>query len=66
MRISHSIAQLHDKDNPVVPWSRSTTYNFIKEGRLHPRYIGTKPIIDHTDVEQCIESLPTKSSKEEV
>ena len=60
MSISYSIPQLHDKNNPVVPWSRSTTYKLIEEGKLHPRYLGTKPLILHTDLEQCIEALPTK------
>lgn len=60
MRIPYSIPQLHNKNNPVVPWSRSTTYKLIDEGKLHPRYQGIKPIILHSDLEQYIESLPTK------
>jgi len=59
-QIAYTISQLHDKRNPVAPWSKSTTYQFINDGKLKPRYIGAKPIILHADLELLINSLPAQ------
>ncbi len=62
-QITYSIAQLHDPKNPVAPWGRSTTYELITLGKLKPRYVNSKPIILHSDLEFLINSLPTEKSK---
>jgi hypothetical protein len=55
--IAYSIKQLHDKDNPVVPWCRAITYKLIKEGKLRKRKVGRRTIILDTDLRDCIENL---------
>lgn len=52
-----------NKVHEVAPWSRTTTYKLVSEGRLPARKLGRSTLILVADLERFITSLEEVVSK---
>lgn len=48
-----------------LPWSRTTTYKLINDGRLRAIKVGRKTLVLVEDLQECLSSLPSIPARAE-
>ena len=55
---NHPLAYCVEDAAAMIGISRSTMYEFVKDGRIPARKIGTRTVIRHCDLEAFLEAAP--------